>query len=222
MPNHETRSAILCALLLPVALAVADEPRPNAQPAQKAGTEESLRSKAPLPPPGFMKNCLALIESKRYDEARELLQPVLMHHPDWAKATFYLALTYHKESKYARAVELFERALALDPKYDPPRMFYGWSLYYLGRLDEARAMFESYLAVKPDYPDGIFALGLLDFDDDDIPSAQRRFEKTIRLAIEGKDPSTEAKARGGQLKVRSNEEMVRRVLVICGHEQLLV
>ena len=81
---------------------------------------------APLPPPGFLKGCLALIEQKRYEQARQLLVPVVADHPGWARAHFYLALTYHKENRYERARELFRRALQLDPEEQSVRMFYGW------------------------------------------------------------------------------------------------
>lgn len=151
--------------------------------------------KAPLPPPGFLKGCLALIEQKRYEEAREMLGPAVANHPEWARAHYYLALTYHKQNRYERARELFRRALELDPQENSVRLFYGWCMYYLGELEASREMFESFLATRPDYPDAIFALGLIDFDDDEIESSRRRFLKVVQLADRQKDPSTESKAR---------------------------
>ena len=55
-----------------------------------------------------------MIEQKRYEQARQLLAPLVASHPEWARAHFYLALTYHKENRYERARELFQRALQLD------------------------------------------------------------------------------------------------------------
>ncbi len=151
--------------------------------------------RAPLPPPDFLKGCLALIDQKQYEQARHRLAPVVANHPGWARAHFYLALTYHKQNRYERARELFQRALQLDPQEHSVRLFYGWCLYYLGELAASREMIESFLAVRPDYPDAIFALGLIDFDDDDIDSARRRFQKAIELARQRQDKPTEAKAR---------------------------
>ena len=181
--------------------------------------EETLAPRTSLPPPGFLKGCLALIGQKRYEQARQLLAPVVADHPGWARAHFYLALTYHKENRYERARELFQRALQLDPQEHSVRPFYGWCLYYLGELEDSREMFESFLAVKPDYPDAIFALGLIDFDDDDIDSARRRLQKAVELARQRQDQPTEAKARArlADVLIRTGElgpardELVRSI-----------
>ncbi|MCH8853590.1 MAG: tetratricopeptide repeat protein [Planctomycetes bacterium] len=168
---------------------------------------DPLASKGPLPPPGFMGDCVKLIRANQTGRARRRLEPVVADHPGWAKAHFYLGLTYHTEKRYERAVEWFKRSLELDPLDHTPRVFLGWGLYYLGEPEASRAMFESYLEIKPDYPDAIFALGLIDFDADDIPSAKARFEKVIRLARAQKSSKTEAKARArlADVLIRLNE-----------------
>ncbi len=198
--------AVLALLLL---LGAIGGPASRAAPQE---VEQQATPAAPLPPPGFLKGCLALIEQKRYEQARQLLAPVVAGHPGWARAHFYLALTYHKENRYERARELFQHALQLDPEEHSIRLFYGWCLYYLGQLAASREMFDSLLAAKPEYPDAIFALGLIDFDDDDIDSASGRFRKAIALARKGKDEATEAKARArlADVLVRSGELQLAR------------
>ena len=104
-------------------------------------------------------------------------------------------MTYHKENRYGAAREHYERVLEQDPQYHMVRMFYGWCLYYLGELEAAREMVQSYLSVEPDYTDALFALGLIDFDSDEIASARGRFEQAIGLAERLQDRATEAKAR---------------------------
>jgi len=157
--------------------------------------DPSLTPSAELPPPGFMRMCLKLIEQRRYAEVRRMLEPVVADHPGWARAHFYLALTYHKQNRYGQARELYERTLQIDPAYHTAKPFYGWCLYYLGELARSREQFEAFLAVRPGYPDAIFALGLIDFDDDVIDSAGARFTEAARLAAESEDRSTEAKSR---------------------------
>jgi len=151
--------------------------------------------------------CLQLIEQRRYDEARRMLEPVVADHPGWPRAQFYLALTYHKQNRYAEARGLYERTLQLDPGYHTAKPFYGWCLYYLGELTRSRELFKSFLAERPGYPDAIFALGLIDFDDDDIDSARVRFTEAARLAAERGDRSTEAKslARLADVHVRTGD-----------------
>ncbi len=175
--------------------------------AQAGAKDESLASRGPLPPPGFLSACLKLITQRQTARARQLLEPVVADHPAWAKAHFYLGLTYHLEKRYERAAEWFKRSLQLDPLYHTPRVFYGWCLYYLGDPDVSREMFESFLRAKPNYPDAIYALGLIDFDADDIESARVRFEKVIELAQKQRNARTEAKARArlADVLIRTNK-----------------
>jgi tetratricopeptide (TPR) repeat protein len=116
-------------------------------------------------------------------------------HPGSAEARFYLGLTYQFEQRYERSSELFEQALELDPAAAMPRLFYGWALYYLGRPEAARAAFESFLDSQPDHPEALYALGLLDFDADDVESARERLVRVIELAARQQNVATEAKAR---------------------------
>ena len=175
-----------------------------------AGAEDASRaSRGSLPPPEFLPVCLKLIRQRQTARARELLEPVVADHPAWAKARFYLGLTYHREKRYERAAELFKRSLETDPSYHALRVYYGWCLYYLGDPEAAREMFESYLEVKPDYPDALFALGLIAFDADEAASAQRLFERVIVLAQTGNDAKTEAKARARLADVLIRLDMIK-------------
>lgn len=166
-----------------------------APPAASQPAVSTSQPRPPLPPPGEMDRCLALIKAKRYEEARVRLGPIVDDHPDWPRANFFLALTFHKENRYELARPLFERVLALDPKYHTARPFYGWCLYYLGNAAESRKQFEAYLNVKPNYADAHYAIGLIEYDRDKIDAARERFETAIRLAKTAKDRATEGKSR---------------------------
>ncbi len=182
----------------------------NENGADQSGAEDdSHASRGALPPSDFLPSCLKLIRKRQTARARELLEPVVADHPAWAKARFYLGLTYHREKRYERAAELFKRSLEADPLYHPPRVYYGWCLYYLGDPEAAREMFESYLEVKPDYPDALFALGLIAFDVDKVASAQRLFERVIVLAQTRNDAKTEAKARARLADVLIRLDMIK-------------
>ena len=166
-----------------------------------------------------MDAALRLIKRGQTAEARQRLEPVVASHPGWGRAHFYLALTYHEEQRYAEAEGLFRRALELDPEYAPPRVFFGWCLYYLGKLPEARKMFESYRTTAPEYADAHYALGLIDFDEDNLESASTRFLQTIELAQKQHLPPTESKARArlADVMIRSGdlqhakEELLRSI-----------
>ncbi len=163
------------------------------QPARAAGPPGG-----PLPHPDEMERCYRQIREGQFDAARARLTPIVAHHPDWQRATFFLALTFHEEQRYAEARPLFARALALDPSSpDVPaiRLHHGWALYYLGELDAAQEQMTAFVKLRPDHPDGPFALGLIDFDADAVESASARFRRAIELSQAAKDPRSEGKAR---------------------------
>jgi Tfp pilus assembly protein PilF len=180
-PARLVLAAVLC--VLPTLLLAEQEPRLPASP----------EARGPVIASDEMTRCLALIKNKQYDAARRRLEPIVLAHPGWARAHFLLALTYHEEQRYSMARPLFARALELDPQERAILPFYGWCLYYLGEAEASRKQFAAYLETNADHADAHYAIGLIDYDQDDLDSALARFRTTIRLAA--RDPRTEGKAR---------------------------
>ncbi len=217
------RLALVGILALPLAAAAAGQPPitpPQAPPdpaAASASTStpgtDSIRAQerpapaAPLPPPGEMARCKALIDAGLVAAARTRLEPIVADHPGWARATALLALTYYKEGRFEVAAPLFAKALADDPEEIAARPYYGWSLYSLGRLDEAEAMFRSLVERKPDYTPAHYALGVIHLDRDETDAARKSFETTVRLAAAQADREMEgrAHARLGELFTRLDD-----------------
>ncbi|HWL93546.1 MAG TPA: tetratricopeptide repeat protein [Phycisphaerae bacterium] len=164
-------------------------------------------SPAPRPAAQELAECLRLIRGKEFPAARVRLERLVVDHPTWARAEFMLGLTYHEEQRYGLAKRYFARAVALDPRDLAFRPFYGWCLYYLGEAAAAREQFEAYLEAKPDYSDAHFAIGLIEYEADDLEAAAARFRRTIELAIATKDARVEGKARArmGDIHIRRNE-----------------
>lgn len=179
---------LVCGVL---ARATAQEPAPPA-----ASSADGAVS-APLSEPSkeFLRDILLLIKAKRYDEARQRLEPAVQQHPDSHVALFYLALTYHKQQRYAEARPLYDRVAGLQPDYKEVLMFHGWCLYYLGEPAAAQAKFSAFLATRPDYADAHFALGLIAFDDDRMEEARTRLQQAIDFGQASRDVAMESKAR---------------------------
>lgn len=203
---------------LPLLFLLAAPPSLAQEPDSAATPESAVAAEtppAPLPPPGEMARCKRLIDAGLYAAARMRLEPIVEQHPKWARAAALLGLTYFKESRFAAAEPLFARALAADAEEIAVRPIYGWTLYSLGELDAAEAMFQSLLDRMPDYAPAHYALGVIHLDRDAVDAARRRFETTVRLAREQDDPPMEgrAHARLGDLYVRLDElEKARREL----------
>jgi tetratricopeptide (TPR) repeat protein len=165
-----------------------------------------------------MARCKALIDAGLYTAARLRLEPIVEQHPAWARAISLLALTYYRESRFEVAARLFARALAADPEEIAARPLYGWSLYSLGALDEAEAMFASLLERRPEYAPAHYGLGLIHLDRDQVDAARASLEATAELARRQADPPMEGRARArlGDLHVRLDDlERARRELELA-------
>ncbi|HXX80164.1 MAG TPA: tetratricopeptide repeat protein [Thermodesulfovibrionales bacterium] len=63
-----------------------------------------------------------LIETKKYDEARKLLEESLVKFPDYVPLLNTLGILYNTTGDFYEALRYFDRALAIEPKNNP------WSL----------------------------------------------------------------------------------------------
>jgi len=173
----------------------------------QAPPADAQAHRAPLPPPGEMARCKELIDAGQYAAARARLEPIVEAHPAWARASLLLGLTYYRENRFEAARSHFARALAADPGEIAVRPLYGWTLYSLGELDAAAAMFESLLEPMPHYTAAGYALGLIHLERDEVELARQRLETTARLAAAQQDPAMEGRARGrlGDLYVRLDD-----------------
>jgi Tfp pilus assembly protein PilF len=155
----------------------------------------------------FIQRCLELIRHGQPDRARKLLEPAVAGRPDWAEAHASLGLTYFNEKRWGAAKDLYRRALELDPDFHAARVPYAWSLYYLGQLDASRESFEAYLEVDPDYADAVFALGLIQFDSDELDSAERSFRRVVMMTRAVGDSTRQALARArlGDVYMRNGD-----------------
>ncbi len=170
----------------------------GSHPTQAERSDGGTETRPPGDPalrPDLLPRCVDLIRDGRHVEARELLEPAVARHPDWAGAKLYLAITYNQDRRWETAKSLFEDVLRLEPDLHAVHVPYGWSLYYLGQLEAARRSFETYSKIDPEYTDAIFALALIDFDNDDLQSARRRFRRVIELAESRGDVTRQALAR---------------------------
>jgi tetratricopeptide (TPR) repeat protein len=154
-----------------------------------------------------------LIARRQNEAARFLLQRYLTEHPDDPHATFLLGLTFHREQKYGQAVTYFDKAIELAPSYHLPSYFAGWALYNLGDLDRARTAFQSFLDFKPDHPDSLFGIGLIELDADELDAARSHFQRSIDLLTaqtKPADPQDIAKARTRLAEVYERQDQLEK------------
>jgi tetratricopeptide (TPR) repeat protein len=118
----------------------------------------------------------ALLETRgSYEDAFQKLSEVLEVDPDHANSTRLLAGFYHAgnvvSQDYARAVELYERAIGLGATGNGIKFSLGCVYQSMGKRDQAEAM---YLQAS-DNPDAICALAVMSEEDGNTDRAGQLF-----------------------------------------------
>lgn len=164
-------------------------------------------SAATTPQDATVAQAVRLIQMRRFDEARQLLQPLAEEIPDWPAPYYYIGTIYFEEKRWESGLRSFARVLELAPGFHKARLLGGWCQIYLGRMEQARVSVEAYLRAVPDSADATFALGLIDLDEDDIDSARIHLEKAISMTHDLDRPEREAviRLRYADLLVRTGE-----------------
>jgi tetratricopeptide (TPR) repeat protein len=141
--------------------AMAGDPMPGSRPL--ASLEPPSAANAPRGPatpemlPGMLQAARASLFAGRYGEAMSAYQAVLKRDAANVDALTHLGLIAavaaqgeHGPEMVSRALELFDRALTIDPAYPPALLYRGQVLYEVRQdLPGAIASWEKFLAVTP-------------------------------------------------------------------------
>ena len=128
--------------------------RPLAPPpgagADGSGTPGAPRVVTPAVLQGMLQAARASLSDGRYGEAIAAYQAVLKRDPKNVDALTHLGLIVAIGGHADTALETFERALAIDPKY-PPALLYRGQVLYESKKDTAGAIrsWEKFVAVVP-------------------------------------------------------------------------
>lgn len=183
------------------------QPPSSRQPDPNASQPAASGSSKPLHPQ--LMGAFSLISNRDTAAARTALTTYMSRHPDDGQAAFLYGLSFHREQRYGQALSYYDRALELAPDYHKTHHFRGWALFYLGDLDSSRESFDAFLRAEPDEPDSLFALGLIELDEDNLDAAEARFRRSIEVltAQGGRDIKGLSKAhtRLGEVYERLNQ-----------------
>lgn len=105
-----------------------------------------------------------------------------------------LARAYKSENNAAKAVETYERAIALEPDRDDLKTGLADSLVDAGRYDRAEEILKDIVSRNPDNKDAHYIYGYALIGREDYSKALEEFEQFVKLAGEG-DPRV-ANAKG--------------------------
>jgi tetratricopeptide (TPR) repeat protein len=187
-------AAVAC---LPLALACEDSAPPPSSVSRAAGSSASPASVPAVPSAADQKIAPGLqpayraIGARNGALARAEVERYIAEAGSAARrgqAEFLIGLSYHDPELYELAEPHFARARELEPGYLATYYYHGFALWKLGRVPEARAAFERYLALEPDKPDALFGLALVALEEDRVEEA----EALLRRAIAGTEPRLRA------------------------------
>jgi len=108
---------------------------------------------------------LALIESKQGHQkiAMNHLETALKIDPDSKWANLWKGVFYGEQKRWTEARAQYDKALAIDPRFDLAYYNRGWTYLMEKPRDykSARSMFQKALSVNPDYKEANYGLGMV-------------------------------------------------------------
>ena len=139
-----------------------------------------------------------LISEGNSGSARVRLRQHMDTHGESAQPLFLMGLSYHKEKRYIKAVQWFEKSAQFDvptTQYPPTWHFLGWSQYYLGNATASHEAFNHYLMLNPNEGDSLFGLGLLAMEEGNFEEASKLFQQSIDVQQDLPKGQAKSKAR---------------------------
>ncbi|MBS7566387.1 tetratricopeptide repeat protein [Mucilaginibacter sp. Bleaf8] len=142
----------------------------------------------------------ALLNSKNYREAVEILEPIVATSPNAAEAyqrvTYYRGLEFYNERAFENAIGIFLRSLKYQRDENITALTTYWlaeSMFEVRKYGESVEQFESFLSMPAAKSSGVFnyanyGLGYAAFGDEQYRKAANYFERF--LASEPKDKNT--------------------------------
>ena len=145
-----------------------------------------------------------LIQDGKTGSVRVRLRQFMDRNGESSQSLFLMGLSYHKEKRYSKSVEWFEKSVKTEKNVYPPVWhFLGWSYYYLGNSQKSKECFDKYIKLSPNEPDSLFALGLIAMDVGDFAMSESLLNESISYAVDNAVIQAKAKARLADLAAES-------------------
>lgn len=117
----------------------------------------------------------------RLSEAELGYRQVLEREPDQPDALHRLGIIAHQVGRNDLALQLIDRAIALNPMHAAYHNDAGIVLHALGRIDDAIARYRKALALEPNYPKAHNGAGIALKDQGRLDDAADSFRQALRL-----------------------------------------
>jgi len=124
----------------------------------------------------------ALHATGRNQEALAAFEQAATVHPNDGVLLWNIALLYEKEGLPELAIENLRKTIELQPEWAEEAWFQLAGICRdTGRIEDAVHALESYLQLRPDSPDALYQIGLLEYQCGEAEKAQEHMMQALRL-----------------------------------------
>lgn len=116
------------------------------------------------------------------DQARIQFQEAIKYRPDYTPARIAIAQLHLAKNEFSKSMQAADDILNYDGSNMVAKMIRTSSRMGLGDLPTARAELLQVLAVSPDYPDALFQMGVLNFQEKRYEDSIANFDRMIKVA----------------------------------------
>jgi predicted O-linked N-acetylglucosamine transferase (SPINDLY family) len=125
---------------------------------------------------------VSLLQTARFDEARQILERAIVADPRSAEAYSNLGFALFRLKRYAEARLVQEKALALHPQFPTALTNLGNTMGRLGLPEEAIALHEQAISLKPDYADAYCNRGMVEVMLKQYQKAASSFDRALSFS----------------------------------------
>ena len=148
---------------------------------------QSLGTDASSPSQDQINSLVNLYQSGQMTKTEQACRELLKTYPQALIVTNVLGVALCSQGKLQEAVQVYDRAIQLNPDYAEAHSNLGVALQELGKLEDAEASYRKAIALKPDYADAHSNLGVTLQELGKLEGALVQYKKSFEL-VRGKNP----------------------------------
>ena len=122
-----------------------------------------------------------LLNRERWDQARELLQPLVRQKPQWEEGLLLLAQANYQLGKLPEAFQGVRQVIGLGSRNSDCYLLLGHILRQAGHAGDATDAYRACLELQPDHVTALMALGNLSREQRQTRTARQFFEAALKL-----------------------------------------
>ena len=129
----------------------------------------------------YVQLAMALCQKERFGLAQGTLRQGIQRNPGAAGLYSQLGEVYRLQGDGERAIEAYQKALALQPRLVQANFGLGVCYHQIGKVDQEIEAYKKVLAVEPSFLPALMNLGVAYFNKKDLSAAIVQYQKAIQI-----------------------------------------